>query len=61
MIRLAKESSSSSRAEDEVFATGAEPINLADTAATIATPRAVRPSQRGIMIREHVVIREPTS
>ena len=54
-MRLAEESFSSSRAEDEVSTIGAEPTNLANTAITIANPpvsRAARPTQRRIVIRE---------
>ena len=60
VMRLAKKSSSSLRAIDEVSVIGGEPTNLANTAVTIATPRVARPFQRGIMIRELVPQQEQT-
>ena len=55
VMRLAKESSSCSRAEDEVSAIAVEPINMADiisTPATLPASRATRPAQKGIIIKE---------
>ena len=46
-MRLAEESSSSSRAKDEVSAIAAKPINMADTATTTTTlpvSRAIGPT-----------------
>ena len=53
-IKLAKESSSSSKAEDEVFAIGAEPINLPEPTIQQPATRASRPAQKGTIIRELV-------
>ena len=63
MIRLTEESTSSSRAEDEVSTITIEPTNLVDTAATTAAPfvsRAARPALRGIVIKEPAPQEEPT-
>ena len=57
-MKLAEESSSSSRVEDEVSTIGAEPINLAEPTVQPATQGA-RLAQRGIMIRKLVPQKEP--
>ena len=52
VVRLAEESSSSFRAENEVSAITAKPTILADTITTIAAPpvsRAIRSALRGVV------------
>ena len=62
-MKLIEESSSSSKANDEVFVIAANPINVDDTASTPTAPSALhaaRPAERGIIIRK-LVPKKPTS
>ena len=54
IMMLAKESSLSLKAKDEVHAIGAEPINLAEPTFQQPATRATRPAQRGIIVRKHM-------
>ena len=54
-MKLVGESSSSSKANDEVSEIAADPINMADTATTPVAPCATRPAQRGIIIGELIL------
>ena len=51
-MMLAEKSFSSSQVEDEVSASGAKPINLAEPTIQQPTTQAARSTQRGIIIRE---------
>ena len=50
-MKLAEESSSLSRVEEEVYAIGTKPIILVEPTVQLTT-RAARPAQRGIIIRK---------
>ena len=52
LLKLAKESSSSSKAKDEVSTIGAEPINLAEPTVQQPATKATKLAQREIVIRE---------
>ena len=61
-MKLVEESSSSSKAEDEISAIAVDPINIADTATTPTAPPApyvARPAERRIIIMEPTP-KEPT-